>query len=59
MLTPTGAYNHPSHHEKAGQVPHMEATRVGRGWMAWFLNGYHSASGNYAVGKGDAESATR
>ena len=54
MLTPTGMYDHPSHHARAGQVPQMEATRV-----AWFLNGYHSASGNYAVGKGDAESATR
>ena len=28
----------------------MEATRV-----AWFLNGYHSANGNFVVGKGDAE----
>jgi len=50
MLTPTGMYDHPSHHAKAGQVPQMDATR-----MAWFLNGHHSADGSFVVVRGEAD----
>ena len=53
MLTPTGMYDHPSHHAKAGQVPQMEATR-----MAWFLNGNHSADGSFMVVRGDLTLST-
>ena len=53
MLTPTGKYDHSSHHAKAGQVPQMEATR-----MAWFLNGNHSADGSFMVARGDLTLST-
>jgi hypothetical protein len=51
MPTPTGVFDHPSHHATPGQVPQMFTTRV-----QWFLNGGQATDGNFEVRKGDAES---
>jgi len=44
-------FDHPSHHEKPGQVPQFMPSP-----MQWFLNGHKSSDGNFEVRKGDAGS---
>ena len=51
IATPTGQFDHSSHHETRGQVPQLEQTRV-----QWFLAGSNTADGNFEVRKGDAGS---
>ena len=48
ILTPTGVFDHHSHHETPDQVPQMKSTR-----MQWFLNGSQGTDGNFEVRRGD------
>ena len=51
ILSPTGMFDHPSHHEEPGKTPQYMPTN-----MQWFLNGHKTSDGNFEVRKGDAGS---
>ena len=51
IFSPTGMFDHPSHHAGPGQVPQLMLTPI-----QWFLNGHRSMDGNFELRKGDAGS---